>query len=53
MKKTFLLFGAQGMLGAQIFNNSMERDDIEIIPYSRFNIDITNEEAVKEGIKKL
>lgn len=50
MKKTFLLFGAQGMLGAEMFNTSLERDDIELIPYSRFNIDIKDEVAVQEGI---
>lgn len=52
MTKTFLLFGAQGMLGAQIFNDSMDRNDIEIIPFSRFNVDVNNEEAVQKAVEK-
>lgn len=44
--------GAQGMLGAEIFHASLERDDIEIIPYARFNADIRNEEAVMEAVQK-
>lgn len=48
--KKILLLGAQGMLGAEIFNMSLERDDIEIVPFSRFNLDLTKEEEIVEKI---
>ncbi len=48
--KKILLLGAQGMLGAEIFNISLERDDIEIVPFSRFNVDLTKEEEIVEKI---
>jgi len=51
-KKTFLLFGAQGMLGAEIFHSSLSKDDIEIIPFSRFNADITNLEHIEVALSQ-
>ncbi len=48
--KKILLLGAQGMLGSEIFNISLERDDIEIVPYSRFNVDLTKEEEIVDKI---
>ena len=48
--KKILLLGAQGMLGSEIFNISLERNDIEIVPFSRFNVDLTKEEEIVEKI---
>ncbi len=48
--KKILLLGAQGMLGSEIFNISLERDDIEIVPFSRFNLDLTKEEEIIDKI---
>lgn len=50
MKQKILLFGAQGMLGAEIFNIFSEDSRVEIIPLSRFNCDITQKDAVEESI---
>ncbi len=51
-QKTILLFGAQGMLGTEVFNQSLERDDVEILPLSRFNADLRTPEAVEEILEK-
>lgn len=52
MKKKFLLFGAQGMLGAEIFHSSEEHPEIEVIPFSRFNADVTVPEQVFDAVNK-
>ncbi|HIQ57136.1 TPA: NAD(P)-dependent oxidoreductase [Candidatus Gracilibacteria bacterium] len=49
--KKILLLGAQGMLGSEIFNMSLEMDTIEIVPFSRFNLDLTKEEEIVEKIQ--
>lgn len=51
--KKILLLGAQGMLGAEIFHESLKYNNLEIIPFARFNLDITNEDKVLETIKNL
>ncbi len=51
-RKKILLFGAQGMLGTEIFNSSLERNDIEIIPLSRFNVNFENPENLEEIFEK-
>ena len=50
--KKILLLGSQGMLGTEIFNLSLENDDIEVIPLSRFHADYKKPENVKEMIEK-
>jgi dTDP-4-dehydrorhamnose reductase len=51
--KKILLLGAQGMLGAEIFHESLKENNLEIIPFSRFNLDITNKNKVLDTIKNL
>ncbi len=48
--KKILLLGAQGMLGSEIFNISLDREDFEIVPFSRFNLDLTKEEEIIEKL---
>jgi dTDP-4-dehydrorhamnose reductase len=49
-KKKILLFGAQGMLGADIFFRISQLAEYEIIPLSRFNVDVRDEEKLRDII---
>lgn len=50
--KKVLLLGSQGMLGTEIFNLSLESENIEIIPLSRFHADYKKPEDVQAMIEK-
>ncbi len=51
MKKVLLL-GGQGMLGSEIFTQSLEMDTVDVIPFSRFNLDLTKETEIVKKLQK-
>lgn len=46
-----LLFGAQGMLGMELFE--VLQEDFEVIPFSRFNLDLTDTKKIALTIKNI
>lgn len=51
MKEKILLFGAQGLLGYDLFNVLSE--DFEVIPYASFNLNLLNTEKIAPEIEKI
>ncbi|MCT4592164.1 MAG: dTDP-4-dehydrorhamnose reductase [Candidatus Gracilibacteria bacterium] len=53
MTKKILIFGSQGILGFDLYNVLSEEESYQIIPFSRYNLDLHDLEKIKPTIENI